>query len=174
MKMKTILLAIAGLTFGSTAHAAWTQTGGDSFSLSGTYPNFSLTGGNNGHGETVYYGQTFGAAATLSFDWSYSTVDYASIYDPAGYQIDSDAIIWLANSDRPGASSGSASVALTAGQTFRFLVSTPDGRWGPGTLSVSHAVGGGAPAFAPVPEPSAVALLGLGTVGLVARRRRSA
>jgi hypothetical protein len=171
MKIKSIALAIAGFTLSSTAHAAWTaNTPSGNGYVTGAFPSFTITGSNNWFGlyGITSYQNTFDVASTVSFDWSYSTNDSTSYYDPAGYAVGGIQTYLMNNGSRTG--SGSETAEVSAGSTFSFFVVSNDSGGGSGFLGISNAK----VSTATVPEPSAFALLGLGTVGLVARRRRVA
>jgi hypothetical protein len=165
-----LVLGIAAA--GGTAHAAWIviNPSGDG-SVTGVFPTFSIIGSDfrslEGTVTTTSYANTFDAASTVSFNWSYATVDFESQYDPAGYAVDGNETYLMANSDKFG--SGSASVEVPAGSTFRFFVTSIDNRFGRSTFSVTDAT------VSAVPEPSSsLSLLALGAGGLLARRRRQA
>lgn len=164
MKIKSILFAIVGLALSNTAYAAWTLSGIGS--VIGDLPDFTLTGAND-PGSYSYsitsYEMTLVDVSTVSFDWSYSTADANSRLDPAGYAVDGIKTYLMNDDSTTG--SGSVSVNVLAGSTFSFFVESLDEAQGPGQLTVANAT---------IPEPSAFVLLGLGAVGLVARRRRSA
>lgn len=175
MKIKSfIALSIAGIALSGTAHAAlsvtlppFSQTGTGG-SVTGSIATSLVLGSSNdlsGDPGTNYYQATFADATTISFDWSYITNDSSgsAIYDPAGYYVNSTKYT-LEN--RVGVTSSSGTVtelALPAGSTFKWYCNSLNNENGSAYLTVTV-----------VPEPSAFAMLGLGALGLAARRRRNA
>ena len=65
----------------------------------------------------------------------------------------------------PNPQRGSASFAVAAGNIFGFYVYSLDSRFGEASLRISNF-------SADVPEPTSLALLGLGLAGIFASRRR--
>jgi len=85
-------LAALAIAITSNDAGAWTFSNSDAGdgTLSGAYPSFMITGSDNGSGDnTSFYLQTFTAPATISFIWSYASLDSGgTVYDPAGYILD--------------------------------------------------------------------------------------
>lgn len=113
-------------------------------------------------------------AGTFSFNWSYSTTDgEGASYDPAGYIKGSIAAgqFQLTNDSGLSNQSGQMSFLVTAGDVIGFHVTTLDNIGGSASLTISNF-------SAPVPEPTSVAMMALGLLGLAgataARRRRQA
>lgn len=189
MKIKSILLAIAGLALASTAHAAIIYSNSASFSITGgAVPS--------------------GLMPLKDFSDIFDIIQYPGYSDPMDG--DSFSFGWL-DGQNPGQGAQSKNMLLGevvsssttgwANQTFigdngtqYFGVSfnnagTTNYGWLQATTSnygiVSDTPNFTLVAFAyedtgtpitvgAIPEPSALALLGLGTLGLVARRRRCA
>jgi len=163
---------LAALCSSGAASAAWTfsdDTG--SASISGAFPSFTITGGDDlsFRADLAQYTQVFTSVQTISFSWTYASEDCCgSVWDPAGYVLNG-VLNQLSVDNRTGlGSSGTASVAVAAGDVFGWYVFTPDSEQGPGVLSVAvDSVG-------VVPEPTGLALLlaGIGAFGLIGFRRR--
>jgi hypothetical protein len=100
----------------------------------------------------------------IQFYWSYQTFDEGPSYDRAGYVIDG-VYTQLTDNDGPLSQSGYASFSVLTGQVFGFYVDATDACCGRGEFSVQDAA-------SVIPEPSTVALVGAGLLGLVLRRRR--
>jgi hypothetical protein len=157
---------------GYYAPGNWTLTnsGGSTngfVDTSGAPASITLHGGSSGSGTLGDTDFTIAAAAsgTLSFHWSYFSTDTGT-YD-AAYFLLNGVPTFLADNGSQG--SGDFSIALAAGNTFGFRVESLDNLFGDGELTISNFV-------APVPEPSTLALLALGAVGvaMVMRRRAQA
>jgi MYXO-CTERM domain-containing protein len=168
MRQAIAILAVAGLAGAASANdftgaydpANWTiaDVAGGSVVFNGN-TGVTLTSGDIGlAGDTTV---TIAAAATgtFSFDWSYSSGDSGD-FDSGGYIHNGQ--FFLGQNDTPG--SGSVAIAVNAGDTIGWYVNTLDGAFGPGTLAVTNFRG-------PIPAPGAAALLGLGGLALVRRRR---
>ncbi|OWW22396.1 hypothetical protein AYR66_25775 [Noviherbaspirillum denitrificans] len=146
----------------ANAYTVNNTNGGDGY-VSGSFPSFTLVGGNNGNGNNfTTYSETMSTDGQMSFSWSYGTNDWDYTWDPAGYFVNSNFISLMP------ASSGSVSLALTTNDLFGWYVYTVDGSVGSGFLNV-------AAEFTPstqVPEPASIALLGLGLAGVAFARRK--
>lgn len=102
-----------------------------------TADTITVTGGNNGIAGDVYQEVLIPATGTVSFAWSYSTVDAGAQYDRAHYYINgSFDVIPGFNTGGALTQSGIASVNVSAGQTLGFGIFTTDGRFGAATLKV--------------------------------------
>ncbi|MEI6818609.1 MAG: PEP-CTERM sorting domain-containing protein [Verrucomicrobiota bacterium] len=182
MKIKSILFAIAGLALSTAAHATTTLSGSTT-TLFNTTTNPIQFGG-----EELSEGNTLSQSFTVPVDTTW-TFDFGSVDIGQGSEANFELTIYDSSNNLVATSNTvaftvlfdfvnvpltfSSPVTLTAGDyTFRnnYTITGSDytSFWGgdnSGNLSVSLGV---------IPEPSAFALLGLGAVGLVARRRRSA
>lgn len=138
--------------------------------VSGDFPAFTLTGTDYGFGGALanfdtYYTDTFAEAATLTFQWHYSTLDVGEgELDPAGYVLNGIKTLLSGSSGE----SGTTTLSLAAGDNFGWYVHSNDGIGGAGSLSVTASI-------AAVPEPSTFAMLlgGLGLLSALARRKRA-
>ena len=163
-------LALTAATFGqfsgSYAPGNWTfdANGGDGSVNTASAPAFIvLTGNDNGFGpiETDY---TIAAAATgtLSFSWLYTTIDTDT--SDAAYYLVNGVATFLANSVTvPVGTVGP--IPVTAGQVIGFRVTSTDGVFGPGVLTITNFSG-------PVPAPGGFALAGAVALMTARRRRR--
>lgn len=176
--------ALAG--FSPSSSAAWTFTadnGGDG-SIAGTYPQFILTGSNNGDPSTkgfestTSYTQSFANAETISFTWQYASLDSSGLgtYDPAGWLvIDNGTVVSTQLSiDAGTTSSGTATVSVAAGDTFGFYVYSADSLAGPGVLAINEALPPPPPPPPAIPEPQNAALMLAGLAALFAAVRAGA
>lgn len=188
--MKTILLAIAGLTLGSTAHAALSL---HDFVITATAFSFSVTGtvdagftaGPN-ESDTVFIGSPVApgahwlgdSSAIVSYETNFSDATSSLYFTNGSFLGDFFGSDWFRFVTSTGTWTGGEVVDYTISGTGTFnLANLPESlKINQGWFDINNIMngpnlGGG---VAAVPEPSAVALLGLGTVGLIARRRRSA
>lgn len=150
---------------GSYAPASWTFTNnGGSGSFTNDGSTLVLTGDNGGlaGGQNTDYTIAAAAAGTVTFNWSYSSID-SGAFDTGGY-LKNGVYTILATNATPG--SGTGTVAVIAGDIVGFRVFSADGAFGPGILTITNFVG-------PVPAPGALALLGLAGMVGTRRRRRS-
>lgn len=129
---------------------------------SGAPASVTLIGGDDGFDADTYWTINSAAAGTVSFDWSYSSFDDPG-YD-GGFYVVTDLSNWIFLSTTDG-ETGSISFDVAAGELFGFNIYSEDGLFGAGALTITNF-------SAPVPEPTSLALLGIGAIGLVARRRR--
>jgi hypothetical protein len=172
MKASSALAAIAGLAMSGAAFGQfsgvyapgnWTlnANGGDgSVNTAGAPASIALIGNNNGTGPIdTDYTIAAAAAGIWSFNWNYSSPD-SGTYDSAYYLLNG-VPTFLAFNNSQG--SGNVSVPVGAGNIIGFRVSSFDGVFGAGTLTISNF-------SAPIPAPGSLALLGLG--GLIGARRR--
>ena len=113
------------------------NTNADGLGLAGV-SSLVLIGPNNGSGlpGTTDLITSAKATGTISFNYSYSTLDvwapgdFGAPFDFAGYLIGAT-FYQLADND---GQSGTASFAVTAGQTFGFRVASADNTYEPGIL----------------------------------------
>jgi hypothetical protein len=141
-------------------------TGNGFVNITGAPASISLTGsdGPNVSGAiNTDYTIAAAGAGTWSFDWSYTTLDSASGFDPAFYLLNGTPTTLISNSATTG--SGSVSITVNAGDVIGFRIRTLDNSFGPGTVTITNFV-------APVPAPGSLALLGLAAVSRRSRRRR--
>ncbi len=178
--------ALAGLS--ANASAAYTFSNDNAAadgSISGTYPQFTITGSDNGTGgNTSFYTQTFASSEVVSFTWQYASLDSSGLgtYDPAGWVVthDGTSVETQLSIDADTSSSGTTSVTVAAGDTFGFYVYTIDSMYGPGMLAINEDLVLPPPPPPPppppaIPEPQNAALMMAGLAALFAavRRRKS-
>lgn len=165
---KLLLLAFTlALLAGGQARAAFVlqNLNADGF-VNGAFPgDFTLTGGNNLSGQSgvTTYTQLFDVPTAVTFSWSYVTADLTG-FDDAGYVVNLLGFVLAAQS---GDSGGPITVMVGAGDTFGWFVNTTDNLFGRGSLTVTDI------STVAVPAPGALAMFGIGLLGLVAARRRS-
>lgn len=153
----------------------WTSTlGTGSIDVSGAPLGVSLTGGNDGSGNlsSTIFSVAITAAGTLSFDWSYSTAESNSFWDPFGYELNGSVTRLTSNGVGAGSNqSGSVSIAVSAGDIFGFRQTTRDNQFGAASTGISNF---SAPSLtpAPVPVPPSFGLFGFALGGLVMMQRR--
>ncbi|MFM9064567.1 MAG: PEP-CTERM sorting domain-containing protein [Pirellula sp.] len=144
--------------------------GNGSVNTSSAPASVTITGSGNGFAigfvGNVNTDYTVVAAGTgvVSFNWSYSSTDVAN-YDGFGY-LRNGSFTLLANNASQG--SGFTQFSVVQGDTFGFRVYSTDNIFGPGVATISSF-------DAPVPEPTSMAIFGLGALGMAfrAHRRRS-
>lgn len=171
---------------GPYAPANWTTTGTNgSATNNGTV--LTLVSGNGNGGATgglpnvgtVSYTITAAGSGTVSFDWQVTdspdsgTWDYFGVILNGVYfgpnSVGAAGQTGLGNNETPVNSPSSWSFSVNNGDTFGFYTQTRDGGFGGLTSEIFNFSAPNA-----IPEPSAVALLALGTIGgLGLRRRRS-
>jgi hypothetical protein len=98
----------------------------------------------------------------ISFDWSFTTSD-GPFYDPFFVGIDG-IYTQLTDNGGPNSQTGSYSVSVLAGQVFTLRANSFDSVFGRSETTVSN--------FMAVPEPTSMAIFGLGTLGMAYRSRR--
>lgn len=176
MKKLALAAALAASAFATSASALTfdlTTIPGDGSGTqsvdAGPLFGLSLTGNDNGVSDIV---TAFTATATMDGTvegaWFYETSDVdGAFWDPAGYFVNA---LFTPLTDDAGADvqSGLFSFAVMAGDDFGFYVESRDGILGTATATF---VGSG-PFVAPVPLPASLPLALVGLGGLAALRRR--
>ena len=163
--------AVVGFT-GDFAPGNWTTTldGGDGYVNTSNAPT-SVVIASAYNADSVFRNTDFSIAmpfnGAISFDWSFKTSDGAS-FDPFLVGIDG-VYTQLTNGSGPQSQSGSYSVSLLAGQVFTLRANTVDSGVGRSETTVSNFM---ASNFMAVPEPTSMAIFGLGTLGMAYRSRR--
>ena len=182
MKTKTLLALAAGLALASTAHAATSQYqlkySGAAFNNS-TQAFVTFTADDsviNGDVGTLYYFQTsaitdFRMELVGTSNGSDGVYDYTGQWEAVNMKAEGvdTSMNWVGQAGFSGFAFFSPNTFATNWDTFFILKNGIAGD----TLKLTSMIGGPG-ASQTIPEPSAFALLGLGTVGLVARRRRTA
>ncbi len=169
------LLAIACFALASQAFAGpvtfsslqWTldnQNADGTAVVSNAGLTLTLTGGNNGGGleGNTDLVTTAAAGGTVSFDFSYSSLDPTPGFDIAEYLIQATSVQFA---DTDG-QSGNISFSVNAGDTFGFRMATVDNEGEPGILTVTDF---SAPGNA-TPEPGTAGLMLVGVVLVLAVR----
>ena len=200
--------SIAGADFaGSYALDNWTlantNANGSVVPSTGSAISITITGGDTGNAALGSGSTDFtiaaAAAGTVSFSWSYSSVD-SNTFDLGGFcklidstlppcaidvgNVDSlvDNLILLATNDDSG-TSGTFSGSVAAGEIFGFSVVTADNVGGPGILTISDfsapepPTGNQeveTPSQIPVPATLGLLALGLAALRLTWTKRRAA
>jgi MYXO-CTERM domain-containing protein len=166
--------ALVGFSGVASAAFVFSNDGPGDGSISGSFPAFTITGANDGAGETTsFYLQTETQFETLQFNWFYVTADTGGgVFDPAGWILNGVETQLSLDLDPGVGSSGSAQVALKPGDVFGFYVHTPDALFGAGALGINQEPPAPPPPPA-IPEPrnAALMLAGLGALFAAARRR---
>ena len=80
--------------------------------------------------------QCISAGATVSFDWSYSTVDGPN-WDP-GFYINGALVALLTDDNGSTSQSGTFSFDCVGGDAIGFAVNSVDGIWVPGILTITN------------------------------------
>jgi hypothetical protein len=158
----------AMLAGGSVAHAdllnGWSfeDPDGSGATFSATETTLQLVGGNINVRGNATYTNVAAIGGTVSYDWAMTTAD-TNDWDYHGFVINGS---FTRVGDNAGDANGSQSFDVNTGDTFGFYVGTNDGVFGAITVNYSNY------SFTAVPEPSALAILALGTIGGAALRRR--
>ena len=160
--------AVVGFT-GDFAPGNWTTTldGGDGYVNTSNAPT-SVVIASADNGDNLLRNTDFSIAmpfnGSISFDWSYTTSDVGAFFDPFLVGIDGVYTQLTNNSFGPQSLSGSYSVSVLAGQVFTLRANSVDSVVGRSETTVSN--------FMAVPEPTSMAIFGLGTLGMAYRSRR--
>ena len=124
------------------APATWTvglDNSNGSVNAAGAPASIVLNGSNNGSGGPgqTNYTHVIAEAGTVSFDYSYTTVDGAT-FDPFGYTI--NGVFTPVVNAGPAAQAGTVSVAVPAGAVFGFSQRTVDNIFGAGITTITNFV----------------------------------
>jgi MYXO-CTERM domain-containing protein len=180
-------LALAGSTLGLAATPAraltlfagpyapanWTQSieGDGSINTSGAPGNITLDGPSDDSNVAQNVDFTIAApgSGTVSFDWSYSTIDSVPRHDPFGYLLNGSFIL-LTSDNGSAVQSGTASFSVLTGDVFGFRQRTTDSLFGGASTTISNFNG---PTSAPPSSvPGPLPLLGAGAAWGWSRRLR--
>lgn len=157
--------AVVGFT-GDFAPGNWTTTlnGGDGYVNTSNAPtSVVIASANNKAGaQNTDFSIAMPFNGAISFDWSFTTSD-GPFFDPFLVGIDG-VYTQLTNNDGPLSQTGSYSVSVLAGQVFTLRANSVDSDFGRSETTVSN--------FMAVPEPTSMAIFGLGTLGMAYRSRR--
>jgi hypothetical protein len=160
--------AVVGFT-GDFAPGNWTTTldGGDGYVNTSNAPTSVVIASAN-NDDNLLRNTDFSIAmpfnGAISFDWSFTTSDSDAVWDPFLVGIDG-VYTQLTNNSGPRSQSGSYSVSLLAGQVFTLRANSFDSLFGRSETTVSNFM-------VAVPEPTSMAIFGLGTLGMAYRSRR--
>jgi PEP-CTERM motif len=122
-----------------------------------------IASANNGGGErNTDFSIAMPFTGAISFDWSFTTSD-GPFWDPFLVGIDG-VYTRLTTNGGPNSQTGSYSVSVLAGQVFTLRANSVDSVFGRSETTVSN--------FMAVPEPTSMAIFGLGTLGMAYRSRR--
>jgi Bacterial Ig-like domain (group 3)/Autotransporter beta-domain/IPT/TIG domain len=136
-----LIAVCVGLVAGTASAAAqvfvFSNTNADG-SISGSFPSFTLTGGNNGSGSAGFttYAATFSVDTRVAYNWSYSTSDSDGAgFDHGGFVL--NGVFTQLTANGGNTQLGSATILVRAGQSFGWSVNTTDNRFGPATFTIS-------------------------------------
>ena len=124
--------------FAGSAFAQTFTFDGQGGSITGAYPDFSITGSDAGGGNTTAsYLATAPVDGTVTFSWTYDSSDRdGPSEDPAGYVV-GGARTQFTDDFGADNQSGATSFNVTAGQTFGWYVNPLDSALGAATLHIS-------------------------------------
>jgi hypothetical protein len=157
---------------GAFAVGNWTITtpqGSDGFVTLNGPTSVTVASGANSVGGNTDFSIIMPFAGTVTFDWSFATTDLAGS-DP--FSVGSNGNFTKLTSDTSGSpQSSSYSVSLLLGQVFAFRASSIDGMFGRSETTITNFMVTYADSGA-VPEPTSMAIFGLGALGVAYRQRR--
>ncbi len=159
--------AVIGFT-GDFAPGNWTTTldGGDGYVNTSNAPiSVVIASANNsdGNARNTDFSIAMPFTGSISFDWSFTTSDIIPVWDPFLVGIDG-VYTQLTNDGGSQSQSGSYSVSLLEGQILTLRANARDSFAGRSETTVSN--------FMAVPEPTSMAIFGLGALGMAYRARR--
>jgi PEP-CTERM motif len=157
---------------GAFAVGNWTittPTGSDGFVTLNGPTSVIVASGNNAIPGNTDFSITMPFAGTVTFTWSFTTADTPT-FDPF-FVGSASSFTKLSDDFGNTTQTGTESVSLGAGDSFTFRAYTPDGANGRSettitNFSVTYADSGA------VPEPTSMAIFGLGALGMAYRQRR--
>ena len=156
---------------GAFAVGNWTTTkptGSDGFVTLNGPTSVTVASGNNAIEGNTDFSITMPFAGTVTFTWSFSTAD-DPIEDPF-FVGSASSFTKLSDDFGPFIQTGTKSVSLGAGELFTFRAYTSDGKYGGSQTTITNfsvTYDSGA-----VPEPTSMAIFGLGALGVAYRQRR--
>jgi hypothetical protein len=136
--------------------------------------SITLISSNNGISGSTDFTIAAQTAGIWEFDWSYTSGDTGA-YDQGGFLLNGAFTLLACNDSacasggQPDPQAGSISIPVNSGDIIGFRVLATDAIFGPGFLTISNF---DAPTATSVPEPTSLALLALGSVGLALIRSR--
>ena len=172
---QTTHATVIGFT-GDFAPSNWSTTldGGDGYVNTSNAPT-SIVIASADNQDIVERNTDFSIAmpfsGTVSFNWSYQTSDEGSSFDPFFVGIDGVFTMLTSDSDSTQLESGFYSGSILAGQILTLRANTPDSSFGRAETTVSNFQAVSEPTSA-VPEPTSMAIFGLGALGMAYRQRR--
>lgn len=144
--------------------------GTGSVDTSGAPGSITIHGNNNGFsGIDTTFLTTAAYSGVITFTWNYTSDDPDSGFDFPFYVVVAGQNVLCCSSINFGqtaSGSGTVSFFISAGQTFGWGITSTDGVFGPGHLTISNF------SSAQVPEPASMILLGSGLVGAVGTLRK--
>ncbi|CAG7857280.1 hypothetical protein MCAMS1_02048 [biofilm metagenome] len=182
MKHFVKLVMITSLLVAGHAHAAfvgaydianWTPTSnGGSINTTGAPNSVVLTSSDNGGGsKNQDFTITAVADGIVSFDWSYSTSDWNSSYDPFGFLRNN--IFTQLTTNNLSAQSGSFILNVLVGDIFGFRAHSTDSIYGSASTTISN-FNASFNAPSSVPVPGALWLVVAPLMSLIVKKRKAA